>query len=131
MKTANLTLVVEDDEITSFLIQKTLSKSNAFKEILSFENGQPALVYLQEALAQLKPIPNLILLDINMPIMDGWELLDALQELHFPNLIPVVMLTSSINEEDRKKAKTYKNVKGYFTKPLTGKYVEELVNLLD
>ncbi|MDX2305315.1 MAG: response regulator [Microscillaceae bacterium] len=130
MKTANLTLVVEDDEITSFLIQKTLSKSNVFKEILSFENGQPALVYLQEALAQLKPIPDLILLDINMPIMDGWELLDALQELHFPNHIPVVMLTSSINEEDRRKAKTYKNVQGYFTKPLTEKYVEELVKLL-
>lgn len=131
MKTANLTFIVEDDQIASFLIRKTLEKNNSFSQILGFENGQPAFDRLKEIIQKQQSLPDLILLDINMPIMDGWEFLEAIRELKAARHLPVIMLTSSINEEDKKKSSAYSNVLGYFTKPLTDQKVLEFLKLLE
>ena len=131
MKKINLTFVIEDDEITAFLIPKILQHNKYFNEVQTFENGYPATEYLFAALKKNGTLPDLILLDINMPEMDGWEFLNEIAKN--PKLvdIPVFMLTSSIHEEDIKKAKSYKNVIGYFTKPLEEYKVMEMLAMLD
>jgi CheY-like chemotaxis protein len=130
MKTFDLTFVVEDDEISSILIEKTIRRNESFKEIQLFENGKAAYDYLNDAIANDKPLPDLIYLDINMPLMDGWEFLDAVQKLGKPGQIPVIMLTSSISEVDLENSKAYPEVKGYFSKPLNNEKVKIIISIV-
>lgn len=130
MKITNLTFIIEDDEITAFLIPKVLEQSGAFQQTRIFENGQPALAYLKKALKQNQPLPDLILLDINMPVMDGWDFLNEINQSHMLKNIPVVMLTSSIHEADIQKSKSYQNVIGYITKPLEPEKVQDIIKLV-
>jgi len=71
----------------------------------------------------------LILLDLNMPEMNGWDFLDALKDKPFKQNVSVVILTSSVAAEDRNKAKTYDSVVGYMEKPFKNSHVDELLSL--
>ena len=82
-------------------------------------------------LAENKILPNLILLDINMPVMDGWDFLNELQKIEEGKNIPVVLITSSVDNHDIEKAKTYAQIKGYFTKPLPKEGINDILELLE
>lgn len=77
-----------------------------------YANGQKALGQLTVALQTGVDVPDLILLDLNMPLMDGWEFMDAFSHLPLAHSVCVLVLTSSINPEDRAKAASYQNVWG-------------------
>lgn len=112
-------LIVDDSEIVLFLHREILMESKLPGKILSAIDGKSALEIL---LNDTDPESNyLILLDINMPIMDGWEFLEALPS---KNIIPrysVIMVTSSIDTQDKRKAAKFEKVIGFFEKPLTSK----------
>ena len=76
--------------------------------------------------------PDVILLDINMPVLNGWEFLEELipQLDKFPNDLPVFMLSSTIDQADFDKAKTYSIVKGFYSKPLTKENLSEIESIL-
>lgn len=108
-------LVIDDDEITLF-IHRTLIKNCGLKADLEyFLSAELALKYIMD---HKETHRFLLLLDINMPIMSGWDLLDLLKDCGFKENINVVLVTSSINEADRTKAYTYGQVQGYLTKPV-------------
>lgn len=110
-------LIVDDDRIILFLHQIIIKESGLSNSPSSFENGQEALNYLRN---ELLPEQNaIIFLDLNMPVMDGWELLDALNEPNYLDRISVVLVTSSIDPKDREKAKKYPMVKEYIEKPMS------------
>lgn len=113
--------IVDDDAIYQIIVNKIIQRSEMFSAISSFKNGRDAIDNLHHAAAINGDLPDIILLDINMPIMDGWEFMEAM-ELIKPNLskeIVVYIVSSSIAIEDKNKSKSYENILGYLSKPIT------------
>jgi CheY-like chemotaxis protein len=103
--------------------RKLLQRCGVNKEIISFKMGREALDYIIE---QNGNQSFLILLDINMPGMNGWQFLYRLAELNIKSKIQVVMVTSSIDSNDREVAVKYENVIGFIEKPITAENCEKL-----
>lgn len=102
-------------------------------EAVSVKSGPDALEYLNQCTNDDgKAIPDLVLLDINMPYMDGWEFLEKFKELqpNFSNSPLIVMLSSSVYEADSEKAHANPEVWDYITKPLTIDVFQNLVERL-
>jgi len=123
-------LVIDDDDINIFIIKKIVQKTGYNVEMVSKGNGQLAIDYLKSTLNQPN-FPELILIDINMPILNGWEFLDAYDQLQICPKVDLYMLTSSVYENDIEKAKTYSKVKGFISKPLSMERLMELFNQLE
>ena len=121
-------LLIDDDEINNFLSREIISMYMPDAKIDSFTNPEEALEYIREKLKLQQPLPDIILLDINMPLMDGWEFLKAIDTLEQRNhfTTTVYLYTSSVYHEDKLKAKNYSIVKKLFTKPLTAEAIEEM-----
>jgi CheY-like chemotaxis protein len=120
MKNIRVTLV-EDSEIFTYIVRKMLA-SFPFGEIdfQTFEDGLQALDYFRENKNSPELLPDVLFLDINMPVMTGWELLDALSrdKFEFVNNIPVYILSSSDSITDTQQVENYPFLNGYLTKPL-------------
>lgn len=132
MKRFKSTLVIDDDPISCFINQKIIETTQLTKQIAVVHNGVEALDYIKNntnANAENGSGPDLIFLDLNMPVMDGFEFLQkfrALDSKYWKN-VEIVVLTSSNNQTDINKANDY-NVRAYLTKPLT---VEGLNSLFE
>jgi len=117
-------LLVDDDETSIFLQTHLLTDVCKFKgNIQICYNGKTALEYIKgeaEYEGQSNPLPELILLDINMPVMNGFEFLEGYAELDesLRGGIVISMLTSSPNSHDKEKADRYQSVSDFITKPL-------------
>lgn len=117
-------LTVDDDENDLFICSYTIQKFDPAIRILNAFNGLEALQLLHTT------TPDAIILDINMPVMNGFEFLDR-YAVDFSVHAPVVaLLTSSHLEADRQKALRYDFVKSYFEKPLTLANLELMARLL-
>lgn len=118
MKSLNSILLVDDDDVARFLMMRVIKKVVREQPILTATNGQEALEVLNQV-CTTDVCPELILLDINMPQMDGFEFLSALQKSALATLpLKIVMLTSSANPLDVARANSYR-IDGYLQKPLT------------
>ena len=121
------TLLVDDDETTNFVNQMLLEHAGVTEQVLTAHNGQEALeLILQQC--QGGVCPELILLDINMPVMNGFEFLEEFRQLEFSNKqsVVIIMLTTSLNPNDMGRLQDLPN-DGFLNKPLTE---EALKNLL-
>lgn len=116
MKKINI-LLVEDNDQDAFLVREALEDQEILKEMSHVQNGEEALKYLKkEAPYENSILPDLILMDINMPIMDGHEALREIKSLEDFKQIPVLILTTSSRKEDILKA--YKEQSSsYIVKP--------------
>jgi CheY-like chemotaxis protein len=127
-------LLAEDDPNDVFFLQRALAKAGINFPLHVVRNGQEALEYLG-GLGKFSdrgtyPLPSLLLLDLKMPFVDGFEVL-AWVRLQSPlKQLPVFMLTSSAEDRDRQKAAEL-GANGYFVKPPTREMVEEIVQLLE
>ncbi|QNE39339.1 response regulator [Hymenobacter sp. NBH84] len=127
---AGLIYVIEDDSTTATITRILLEKALVGSRVQLYANGQQALERLTLARqAGASHLPSLILLDLNMPLMDGWEFLDACNHLTMGEPVCIMVLTSSINPEDRAKAACYQNVAGFFSKPLDTSTIERILRL--
>jgi CheY-like chemotaxis protein len=120
-------LVIDDDDINIFIIKKIVAKTGYDVEMTAKNNGQLAIDYLKEVSNNPDKFPHLMLIDINMPVLNGWEFLDAYEGLTTSIQSDMYMLSSSVYENDIEKAKTYKVIKGFISKPLS---LERLTELL-
>lgn len=111
-------MIVEDDPMVSFLHKALVVKRNICSSPKDFMNGVEALDYLLEDSKKEQDSFYLILLDINMPLMNGWEFLEALKNCEVANRTEVIIVTSSPDREDREKARNCKLVTDYIEKPL-------------
>ncbi|WP_432712958.1 response regulator [Pedobacter sp.] len=119
-------LVIDDDDINIFIIKKIVEKTGFAVNMVARTNGQLAIDYLQEIDGNAEVFPHLILVDINMPVMNGWEFIEAYEKLNIKKAVDMYMLSSSVYENDIEKAKTYKIVQGFISKPLS---IDRLIEL--
>ncbi len=122
-------LLVDDDDVTNFLSREMLRIYLPLPQIDTVMNGQEAIDYLKERAANADELPDIILLDINMPVMDGWEFLAEFENIRRPGFekINIIMFTSSVYYEDIDKARTYSIVKNIFSKPLDEGKIKEII----
>lgn len=112
--------VIDDDAIYQIIVNKIIQKSEMFSTVSSFKNGKEAIDAVTNSINKVESLPDIILLDINMPIMDGWEFMEELEILK-PSItkkIIVYIVSSSIAIEDKNKSKTYPYILGYLSKPV-------------
>jgi len=118
-----LVLCIEDDKVTLMLCKIVLKRNLFCSDVITAENGEIALQYFENQLTlpeAERNIPALVLLDLNMPVVDGWGFLDQFAQKYlpvFPN-VKVVILSSSINPADTSKAQEYHTVLTFLSKPL-------------
>ncbi|MFV8269798.1 response regulator [Flavobacterium sp. GT2N3] len=125
-------LCVDDDPITLMLCKKVIIKSSFSNEIITAQNGEEALIYFNTircANNKSNEQPQLIFLDLNMPVMGGWEFLDHFSSPEFSEFnttIKVVVLSSTIDPEDLEKTKQYPMVIDFLSKPITRSMLDYL-----
>ncbi|MGB3780122.1 MAG: response regulator [Tunicatimonas sp.] len=116
--------LIDDNTIDLLISRKLLLKHDSELTVIEFSKAQEAIVALQDT---QEALPDLVLLDLNMPGMNGWEFLEAVKPLsRSPER--VFILTSSLDERDKAMAAEYPSVKGYITKPLN---TESITKALD
>lgn len=120
-KKLNTILLIDDSEPTNFLHKIVVDDANCADECVSFLSAIEALEYLKTAKEGKFPQPDLIFLDINMPLMNGWEFIEEYNKLEDNQKggVVVVMLTTSLNLDDKDKADTINKIAGFMNKPLT------------
>lgn len=125
-------MLIDDNEIDNFINQKMIEGHNYAERILIHTSSKSALEYLQNLQRDKNLdsdlIPNIIFLDINMPIMDGFQFVEEYSKLEDRTKKhgKIVLLTTSVNPADEEKSKTIKYIIGFLNKPLTKKNLAEL-----
>ena len=123
--------VVDDDKIFQLITNKTLSTITEVDRVQQFYNGEEALIYLQENAGLPDKLPDVILLDINMPVVDGWSFLKDYADIHdqLSKSISIYMVSSSIDPKDIERASSTPMVREYIIKPIAKDKLVEVVRL--
>ena len=121
MKTPQSFYIVDDDTIFHYLTKRIIHEIYTQSKISSFLNGEEALAALSLALKLKQVMPDVIFLDIAMPIMDGWQFMDqySLLQPELAQPITIYMVSSSIDRRDEARAGDIKHLSGYVVKPVT------------
>lgn len=127
-KPIEVLMLIDDSTFDQMIYRRIAEKSGLVNTLLQYTNPEEALEYLFDV---QNPRPSLILLDINMPQMDGFEFLEAATEKVGIELCPVVvMLTTSLNPKDAQRAKRFELVRDFLNKPLTHDQLRALSHLV-
>lgn len=121
-------LLIDDEEISNFLAKKLIERVRVNCHVDVANNGQQGLDLLNESNAQHQPLPDFIFLDLNMPVLDGFEFMEAFNQLVIPlkNKIKIFIISSSMDRLDSEKAKQL-GAAGFISKPLTMQLVNSLL----
>lgn len=130
MKRIRKISVVDDDPITIFGIRKMLDSLDVCDLIETHPNGKLALDAILEGMEGRDTLPDIIFLDINMPIMDGWQFLEAFLKLPLEKRIQINIVTSSIDPVDREKWENFRqrtdHILEFSNKPIRRFEIEEI-----
>lgn len=120
MKRFNTVFIVDDDEITQFLLSHKIEDHGFAEEYRSIKKATDAIAYLEENKNSPQALPDLIFLDINMPEMNSWQFLERYESIaqSISKKIHICILTSSLFERDVERAKKHPRVQEYLTKPI-------------
>lgn len=129
MKKINTFCIVDDDDIYRFTTSLLLKKSDLVNKIIMFSNGLKAINYLKEEMDNIENIPDVLFLDINMPVMDGWEFLQEYLVIRpmMPKTVVIYLVSSSVDEKDVLKAKSISELSGYLVKPISSQNIKEVI----
>jgi CheY-like chemotaxis protein len=118
-------LLIDDDPMVIFIHKAVLSQEKMLRDSLAFHHANEAISFLQANNRVEETF--LILLDINMPRMDGWDFLDAIKQIEWQSTFHIIMVTSSISDDDRAKSTRYPLVIDYLIKPLGQEGVQRIL----
>lgn len=128
MKQKNV-LVVDDDPVFKLIARKLFERSGDLFNVSFAENGLEAIELLKKTIQEgAEQMPDIILLDIEMPVLNGWGFMEEYINLpkEYTRNIDVYTVSSSIAQEDKNKTATYAQIKAYITKPLTMEVINEI-----
>ena len=132
-------ICVDDDIITLMLCKKVIEKANFAEEIIACKNGEEAMNYFDSLSLEAKSTntaglyPKLVFLDLNMPIMNGWEFLDSFLKKQYDQKFSdtkFIVLSSTIDPHDMDKSLSYPIVIDFVSKPITKEMLERLKSKL-
>lgn len=132
MRPINLVAIIDDDEIAKFIGTKIIESTNLVDRIKTFSNGEEAINFLKSNSKDVNLLPEIILLDLNMPIMDGFVFLQKyiMLEPKLGKKITIYIVSSSISQIDIEKINQISEVSDYIIKPITKEKFEMIVGLL-
>jgi CheY-like chemotaxis protein len=120
--------IVDDDPIFVYGTKFLLNHNRFFvSDILVFENGKEALDSLRNLVKSKKKLPDMIFLDLNMPVMDGWEFLNNYVNLPAEPKPPIIIVSSFMSTDELERAKSYAIVTQIIVKPLSNSILAELL----
>ncbi len=130
MKLIEIVALIDDDNTYIYLSKRMLNQIDHIKKIEVFGNGLDGLNYLKSNSNNPKLLPEIIFLDLSMPIMDGWQFLEEFIKLDSDNLkkITIYICSSSISPHDINRAMSISAVSDYIIKPLSK---EDFIKLLE
>jgi len=128
MKKIDSLCSVDDDPIYVFTTKRTLEIGEFCNSILVFNDGKEAFDILYSMSVKGEDMPDMILLDLNMPIWDGWDFLNEFSKLTLPKKITIYIVSSSKHPEDIYKAKKYSLVSNFIIKPITIDKLKDALN---
>ena len=130
VKQVNTVCVVDDDEIYVYGIKKLITLKQLCPNLIEFRNGKDAIDFLTNP-DNTDQLPDVIFLDISMPIMDGWDFMENFTQIksQLGKKITVYMVSSSINDEDIERAKNISDITDYVVKPVSYDKLVELFSL--
>lgn len=122
--------IIDDDPIFIYSTKRIMKEIDFCEEIIVFNNGQEAIDGLRKISQLGTKLPEVIFLDINMPVMTGWEFLDEVIKLPTNNLEKtlIFIISSSVDPRDLEKVKNYDYVNNYILKPITPNDLEDVLN---
>lgn len=114
-------LLIDDDTIFRHVIKMQIKRQELVEQIWDCPNGLAAIDFLQKALDSGKEVPDIIFLDLNMPVMNGWDFLEKYEAVAHTLKKPIALyvLSSSIDPHDIERAESNRWVRAYLTKPLS------------
>lgn len=124
--------IIDDDEVYQFTVTKNIQSNNLAKKILVFSDGEEALDFLNANIGDNESVPDVIFLDINMPIMDGWQFLEeyVLLKPRIGKKVTLYMVSSSVDPADTERAKKIEAVSDYIIKPITPEQLSGIIDAL-
>ncbi|GMN09727.1 response regulator [Croceitalea sp. MTPC9] len=129
MKKISSACIIDDDDIFIYGTRRIMQEVRFCDDIVVYKNGKEAIEGMQNYLKEGKKLPDVIFLDINMPVMNGWDFLEEFMSI--PNLnegdILLYVVSSSIDPADLQKAKEFKLVSNYILKPIMPKQLNEII----
>lgn len=133
MKKIKSICIIDDDPITVFGINRILQNTVICETITSYCNGKLAIDGIKNLINENKEVPEVFFLDINMPIMDGWQFLEEFIALPIRNSVRINIITSSIDPLDLQKSQMFKFMTHHFidfhNKPITKQEIEEITRV--
>jgi CheY-like chemotaxis protein len=119
MKKLNSILMVDDDHINNFINSKLIKRLKVCENLFHFSNGTDAMRFLEDYSINQKDCPDLILLDLKMPVMDGYDFIEFFKKTPFRNKekVQIIPLTTSVNLKDSQKIEAL-GIKEFLIKPL-------------
>lgn len=128
MRKIDLAYIIDDDEIIIYLTDKLLKKVEFSEKVEKFTDASAAIERLKFAIELGEDIPEVILFDLNMPVMNGWDFIEEFRKLK--TNIPAFVFTSSIDPADKQKSFQYPEIKDFITKPLTIQKLDKILRLI-
>lgn len=123
------TFIIDDDPVVVMILKRLLVKNGFTQPSTCFEGGEEALQNLKDNYNEWDVF--IIFLDINMPLMSGWQFLDSVKDFTKPDNLLIIMLSSSICPKDELNARRNDYVLKFLSKPLLGYHVEEIKNMVE
>lgn len=125
----SLIYIIDDNIVSEFATRLVLEQSNIDCKVLSFEDSRQGLKALLTTLKERKEVPNIVLLDLKMPEIDGWAFLDEVSKRYKPTAIPAIYMVSNFNSSKiRKRAAEHRFLRGYIERPLSISAVENMLS---
>ncbi len=131
MKKLQVACVIDDDNMFTYLVSKQMKQAGFCDRILVFNDGDEALNYFRPNIAIPDSLPSVILLDLNMPVLDGWQFLDEFTKFEIAKKITVYIVSSSVDPADHLRASTYEQVSDFYVKPITNATLGEMLMGVD
>ncbi len=128
MEPVSLIYIVDDDKIYRYTTETYIQLLNLAEEVKTFGDGEEAIESIKKNISNPDQLPDVILLDVNMPIMDGWDFIEEFITLSgISKKIALYMVSSSIDERDRARALEINQITDYIIKPITEEQLVKLV----